>query len=241
MPLDPRDVDLTKSAVRDLQYLAAHIEDFDAILPVARKIGPEPGIIRLAQRIAVGTNLPLAHVRDLLRALLNVFRIEQHFKVGTVEVVETLAKAIASSTDDKQAIELWNQKKTRIAAVVESLRQDDILSISEKAGRLAFTRQNLLKEAQILSDIRPVFTEDGSTITQAIVTHTLVLDFFDGTENRRMEFTLDAADVSALKRFCIRAEQKSITIKESLRSLPWKTVVFNEWDVEQPPAIESKK
>ena len=243
MPLSLPEIQLNRSALRDLTQLADRIEDCERILAIANKLGPQPGIVRLGMRIGEEAKLPFAVVRDVIRSLLNIYRTKQTFNLDTADFVQTLTRSFeenAKTDDEKAGLKSWKEKKDRVVAIVESLSPDDALPNTEKAGRLTFAHQNVLKEAQILTDVRPVFTEDGSKITQSIIYHTLIIEFFDG-EAKRIEFTLDAPDVSALKRFCVRAEQKAITAKEAMKSLPWQTAVFNEWDMEQPPTIGNAK
>jgi hypothetical protein len=241
MALGPRDFDLDKRAIRDLAHIATHVEAFEQIQAIATKMGSQPGINRLAERIAAEIPLPVSDVRDLLRGLLNLYNSAQMFRTTVADLMNVITDqfaAKASTPAEQNGLTIWKEKKDRICAAVESLRVDDVFLGSEKAGRLAFAHQNILKEVQILTDVRPVFNEPATTIAQAIISHSLLVEYHDGTETRRIEMALDAADVATLKRLCVRAEQKAVTMKASLIDMSWQTTVFNEWSADRSSGAE---
>jgi plasmid stabilization system protein ParE len=226
-----RELEISRAALRDFHHIAKHIEDFGRIRELALTLGVQPGIARLAEKVEILGKLEYGEVRDLLRGLLHLYRSAKVFKLSPSDFVEVMTasfKTKARTEEDKRAFTLWEQKKDQISRAVDSFGKDDVFLLSEKAGRITYAHQNIFKDAQILTDLRPVFNEDATSVIQAIVTHALYLEYFDGTETRRVELTLDAPDLAALKRLCIRAEQKAITAKEALK--PLNAVVFNEWD-----------
>ena len=160
-----------------------------------------------------------------------MLRSAETFKVSTFDFINLMTEAFrakANTEQEKEEFRLWEQKKGPICAAIDSLRPDDVFLLSEKAGRISFAHQNIFKDAQILTDLRPIFNEAATSIVQAVVTHALYLEYYDGTETRRLELTLDATDAAHLKRLCTRAEQKAISAKESLKNTI-DVVVFNEW------------
>jgi hypothetical protein len=242
MPIGPRDIDLDpKAALRDFEHIANHVDAFPQIETVANKLGPQPGIGRLAQRIAADLNKPTAEVRELLRGLLSLRASAQFFRTPVAEFIDIVTDRLAeklTTEEERASLKTWKGKKGQIAAAVESLRPDDAFLGSEKAGRLTFAHQNILKDVLILTDLRPVFNEEANMVKQAIVTHSLLIDYHDGADTRRIEMTLDAGDLSTLKRLCIRAEQKAVILKESLKATAWQTSIFNEWFFDPPERSE---
>jgi hypothetical protein len=58
--------------------------------------------------------------------------------------------------------------------------------------------------------------------------NTLLIDYYDGGQSRRLEIGLDATDVADLRRISQRAEGKAVAMKEALRGLEWQTTIYPE-------------
>lgn len=81
-----------------------------------------------------------------------------------------------------------------------------------------------------MTDIRPVFDDTAREIQVMSVSHTLELEYYDGTERRHIYMAIDAKDVAALKSACERAETKTVTLKEKLKSVPWPLLISGDVD-----------
>ena len=96
MALGPRDFDLDKRAIRDLAHIATHVEAFEQIQAIATKMGSQPGINRLAERIAAEIPLPVSDVRDLLRGLLNLYNSAQMFRTTVADLMNVITDQFAA-------------------------------------------------------------------------------------------------------------------------------------------------
>ncbi len=82
-----------------------------------------------------------------------------------------------------------------------------------KALELSYEYAHLYQSARILTDIRPLFNDDGSDIAGAVVSHTLRLRY-DGVDgNHGISIAVDEFDICELAHQCERAMAKSQTAK----------------------------
>ena len=95
------------------------------------------------------------------------------------------------------------------------------LKVISKANRLQSGGKYLYCNAQILSDIRPVFNEDpNEQPVGAVITHTLKIVQHVGTSTRMEEsyIVLDSQDLEDLKDIVMRASAKDKTLRALLKS-----------------------
>lgn len=101
----------------------------------------------------------------------------------------------------------------------ENLRQlSGVLSIglTAKAIELAYDCDNLLQRTRILTDVRPLFSEDAQSIDGAVVAHTLRLRYDSAGTDYELSVALDSSDLHKLIEDCQRALQKEQTAQERL-------------------------
>jgi len=94
---------------------------------------------------------------------------------------------------------------------------------------LAYDHPNPIRETKIITDLRPIFDEKGLNIKQMTITHTLHIEYHDGVRLQTLFLTLDAADVTKLRKFCERAEIKAVTIKKQMHGLAWPVAILGEY------------
>ena len=85
-----------------------------------------------------------------------------------------------------------------------------------KALDLSYDCDNLLQRSRVLTDIRPLFTDDAGRIEGAVVAHTLRLRYDQAGRNEEISFSLDAADLRQLVVHCDRALLKEKTARRFL-------------------------
>jgi hypothetical protein len=74
---------------------------------------------------------------------------------------------------------------------------------------LSYDYANILDNAKILTDIRPIYDESASGIEGAVVTQTLRIRFVSLNGNHDCSIAMDESDVFALAQQCERALQKA--------------------------------
>jgi hypothetical protein len=150
--------------------------------------------------------------RRVFDVILNLQAVQKRLKLSTAQLLEAVAANFnrhLSGAEKEQALSAWEAARGIIADILNSLGPKNPLLLRAKAEQLAYFKQNILTQARIVTDMRPVFNESGNEILRATITHDLIIDYYSGQNPMRILFALDAADVSELKRLCERAERKA--------------------------------
>ncbi len=94
------------------------------------------------------------------------------------------------------------------------------LAISSKAIELFLDSRNVMIDAKVITDIRPIFNVNNEVkINSAIILHTLKLSFKNSLSSENdFYIVLEPKDLKTLKDQIIRAESKEIELKKSLKA-----------------------
>jgi DNA-binding Lrp family transcriptional regulator len=180
---------------------------------------PERFARPLAERLAISVR----EARRVLNALQNLELINQetadHEK--TFEIIEGRLPAAAR--------EKWIAAKDVIFAILRLLDADHPAVLSEKARRISYLYEHIFVNAEILTDLRPVFTIKGDDIIDMIIQHKLVITQHDSSHrDLDLHFVMDARDVINLKTACERAILKAQVLKDAFANSPWATEVLSD-------------
>lgn len=85
-----------------------------------------------------------------------------------------------------------------------------------KANRVVQSHHQVFSECQILTDIRPIFNENGDEAIGATIVHSLKIDFRKGENHHSFYVALDDTDLKTLQRQISRANIKSKTLQTIL-------------------------
>jgi hypothetical protein len=216
-------LNLDDEVLRELLFLAKHAGKLQDIIDLAGQAAQKSDFDETVDYVAERVGMPASDVERLLQTVYNITRIMMRVKIDVPQFLETVTRAFEERKDafTDSDLQLWRGALDGIRQAVSKVGPDHPFSVSRKADRLARAQQNIVYEVKILTDLRPVFSSAGDTILRSVVTHRLLVDYFDGNRVARIEFGLDAADVAELRKTCERAEMKALTLRESLKGLPW--------------------
>jgi hypothetical protein len=80
------------------------------------------------------------------------------------------------------------------------MKPEHPFAVTRKAERLTRAHENVLFEAKVMTDIRPVFNVAGDKILHTVITHSLLIDYIAGNQFAKIEIGLDAGvDYSACR------------------------------------------
>jgi len=115
-----------------------------------------------------------------------------------------------------------------IDRIAHILGHDASLGASARALDVFFQRVNPFCRARILTDLRPVFTRDASSIIGAMEIHTLAITHHEIVSHyelgdREIFLSLDRDDLLELKRLCERALEKGKQVSQiaEAATVPW--------------------
>jgi len=142
-------------------------------------------------------------------ALLLLSKVRRSYSADAVAVLEAISADIALRGDQyrwsAEEVASWKRLAPSIAAVVAL----STVSVLEKSVELAYSFRSLYRSARVLTDIRPVFNDDGSEVHAAVVTHTLELAYTEDGVTKTLCLAVDAQDLTQLSTICSRAQQKA--------------------------------
>ncbi len=99
---------------------------------------------------------------------------------------------------------------------LERLADVESIARTSKAVELAYDSDNLLQRTRILTDVRPLFSEDAQAVVGAVVAHTLRLRYDSAGIDHEISLALDSSDIHKLIEDCQRALTKEKTAQEHL-------------------------
>lgn len=123
---------------------------------------------------------------------------------GTVDELMAGVRYALKSTDS------WdNQKWPVVESILTELFSVRTLYLSASAVDLSFEHVNLFRGARVLTDIRPIFNEEGTAIEGAVISHTLRLRFENTQGRHELTLALEESDVKEIAVQCERALAKA--------------------------------
>lgn len=123
---------------------------------------------------------------------------------------EELGRLVSESVD----LTIPAEGRERFAGLLCDLVQLEVLRTTSRAIDVMTQQEHVFQGARILTDIRPIFSEDAAvTPAGAVVIQTLRLEHFTDGEIRTINVSLDEEDLRKLKTTVDRAVAKGQTLK----------------------------
>lgn len=157
-------------------------------------------------------------------ALINMSRSVDHLGITESEMVESVVDTVkAEEREDVQPPDgNWDVLKERLQTF---LSFEHSVGFVAKASELSQENQRTFHEAQILTDVRPVFRKDPvQTPMGVIVTHQLRIGFHEDDRVVNFFVSLGAEDLQEIREVIDRAEVKAKTVTRTLAVLPMPTI-----------------
>lgn len=153
-----------------------------------------------------------SEVIAISRQLISLYTLCRQRNLNPEELLEGLTSGLQSSASgwSKKEITQWRQS---LPLLKELLSLSNIKTIV-KALDLSYDYANLFQNAKILTDIRPVFDDNASTIEGAAISFTLRLFYDNIDESKNISIALDEKDVTTLMNTCSRALKKAKSAKK---------------------------
>lgn len=88
------------------------------------------------------------------------------------------------------------------------------LSLTAKVSDVSTEHSHVFFSARVFTDIRPIFTEDATSIDAAVLIHHLVIHYGENNDHKDFNVALDASDVQSLRQVLDRADKKAALLRE---------------------------
>jgi hypothetical protein len=144
---------------------------------------------------------------------------------------EEMASFVVESGDASQADQTANEERLTQLISAQSLTR------LAKASDVLTEHQQILHEARILTDIRPIFEDDPSREPEAaVMLHTLRIQYHDTSGHvRSMYFGMDSDDLNTLRNVVDRALKKAASLEGLVAQLPLPLVYIEDEPKEEVP------
>lgn len=197
-------IDLGPSGVDDLCKM---VEDLPVTLDLnrlttslAHKLGVEA---RAVSELVLGALMPLNNLRV-------------HLKLDTSAFLRVLSENLERETPETWRAansEGWKLIEDRVVPLFE---RDNFFSVSSMSYRLLVNRPNPVQDMKILSELRPVYSEDASSVKALVLTKTLVVDYLEGDAKKTIHLSMDMDDLRSLALEVERSKTKRETVSEEV-------------------------
>jgi hypothetical protein len=155
--------------------------------------------------------IPAADLKETIKALLSLYIIKED---PLADFIEDLSQAMQESPFEE--LKLSEEEYERFKERLYKLLSINSLYLATRAVTLLQARDSYFMDAQVLTDIRPVFgLELNGRPPAAMIIHTLRVEVYQGDESKELFIGLDDGDLDTLVEVLGRAKQKS----ESLQSV----------------------
>lgn len=212
-------IQLPRDAYDDLAALTRHIEKLGIVAECVAACDVAADNPTIVSCLVQKAGMSEADARHVLYGLLNLLYLRQDMQISGEELLEVVTRHLQERAPEqwkKDNLVCWCASQAKLA---EALCERNPVAILEKARRLQYAYEHVLKSARVLTDVRPVFDDDADEMLGGIVTHSLVVEYTENRTLKRAHFALDTSDVVRLKLQCERAERKAATAETVLKSV----------------------
>ena len=170
----------------------------------------------LTRRLAADLDLDPHFVFDLVvGALMPLNHLRVSLGLETAGFLETLSKALEQEPPADwrtKNLDRWRALTERIGPLFE---KDNIFSLCNKSYQMLVNRPNPVADLKILSELRPVYSEDAASVRALVQAQTLVVGYMEGDVKRTIFLSMDLDDLRTLAAEVDRAKLKKETVSEA--------------------------
>ncbi len=108
------------------------------------------------------------------------------------------------------------QKRTKLESSVRTLLSIKSLQVAHKSALLQIAYERVFASARIITDVRPVFTEEIDGLASALIIHNLKIEYWESGEPKEFYVALDAKDIQSMLNQVERAKLKEIRLRNEI-------------------------
>jgi hypothetical protein len=224
-------LDLQEDALDELGALIRWSDKLADIMLAASQMPRQIGIRKASRYLATNVGMHEDDAFKVINAIVNLYHTQKKLTTdspGMVRIIAENLKRLSEKAKNPPSHTQWEDASNKIVSALSKLSPDHPLEDAYKASVVLSCRQYGLRASKILTELRPIFNDAGTEITQSVISHTLYLHYHDGSNHHEFEVLVDAKELTELKRQCERAERKASIMKNDLKSMRWPTSILRE-------------
>jgi len=213
---------IPKSAYAAIQHLIHFsVPDFDAFMDALAKAEPSLNQDNFWKHVAKHVSrVDQAVIESILREIFQMdnARVDAaNDGLGLNEFAEAVAEAAAAAAAEEFPFNEGDRKilKDRLVKIFEGRKG---LQITMKAMGVVVDQDHVFYHARILTDIRPVFNDNGDSVDAAVIVHTLRIHYGENGDHKDFYVALDTSDMQALRETVDRADAKAKCLEGLLKT-----------------------
>jgi hypothetical protein len=188
-------------------------EKIRALREIAQDLPLTLNVKGLTSRLASSLEVEKSSVTHFVTgALMPLNHLRVYLKMETPEFMKLLSSTLERNSSEKWKPEDFKNWKAIEAEVEPLFEKDNFFSIVNKCYQLLSNRPHLIQDVKILSELRPVYSEDATTVKAFVLAKTLVVDYAEGETKQTIFFSLDIDDLRDLSSEVDRAKLKGETL-----------------------------
>ena len=203
-------IHLPPTAVRQLETLIRYIGRLPDVIRESDNISYGITVFQVLEPLSRKLNIPFDHLADIFYALENLRQLAAEF--GSTE--NALARILADVNQDVR--KQLDEQKDRIKDTIAIYKDDNPVAVTFKTQKLAYSYERIYRDAEIITDVRPIFDAAGRRVLQVIVGQKLILSMAAVGTSERISVAMDAGDVVKLRASCDRAIEKARSLSSVL-------------------------
>lgn len=146
----------------------------------------------------------------LIKLLLSIQGTVRRFGAEVSDIIDSLKDSLDEAGDEHEPFKAEFDALSRLLST-NAIRR------AAKAIELSYDYANLLRNARIITDLRPLFDDDVTKIEGSIVSYTLRLHYDSADGEHDVSLALDQRDIKNLKDQCERALLKATLAVASVK------------------------
>jgi hypothetical protein len=203
-----------QTAFRELLQLDE--TQFDALINAITKTPPAASPDVFSHHVADNVStIERAVVERIVDELFSLNFARENWGVSEAEFAKIAAAAAAAQASKKSSIS-DDQKNLLAARLARLLEIKASLNVTSKALDILTDAERVFYSAKILTDVRPVFDDEGNKIEGAVIMHNLRIHFGQDNDHRDFFVALDTNDIKELRVVLDRADKKAKSLEELL-------------------------
>lgn len=202
-------------AIRSLVLLSA--EDFKTFLKALEQAKPAARPYLFWKQVAKNApSIPASTIKAIANELFSMTSAIENSSIPA----DDFAKFVAATAFSEQSEDLPISEADRDVLkdrLTTLFKLKSSLGLTAKASDLLTDAQHVFYTAKILTDVRPIFNEEGTVIEAAVIIHNLALHYGDSQDHKDFYLTLDSNDVETLRNVLDRADEKAQALQSLLK------------------------
>jgi hypothetical protein len=167
------------------------------------------------------------NAKGVVTALIGLCAFRSNFNISvekaTTDVLASLVRPPDRTEKAPEGITLQVEHRDKLRDRLIRFLSLSAFDVSAKALGVLTDHQKAYVSGRILSEIRPVFSDDGTTPAAAVIAHSLKIEFMESGESQEVFIALDAKDLQSMMEILQRAQRKDQALRKllSAANLPY--------------------